>query len=315
MAQQQTPMYMKDWIERLDVILQMNGRELLTHAGNISHKRALEKSNSEYQKYKKEVKNLQKEQNLIELEEDIKKLTGNYPKTTYGSTETLFCSIPSIQYPGSFLFDWRVMYSEFVYEDDKVDTLGDLGPSGLDLMNIDHVKVGGHYQLIATPFQTDMTRYVMPDIFECVAERDDILETEFPVFKYYARADRILVLHNFTRITEDEILEVFKAAEVPFVEFTARRELDGSRDYLHLYIELRKPVEMDILHAKINSLLREYDRDWRDLSNFLDYDPLKITILPKGSFNRYLNRQKGMPKVERIIMKEERFKDLISSVG
>lgn len=29
MAQQQTPMYMKDWIERLDTILQLNGRELL----------------------------------------------------------------------------------------------------------------------------------------------------------------------------------------------------------------------------------------------------------------------------------------------
>lgn len=33
MAQQQTPMYMKDWIARLDGILQLNGRELLTHAG------------------------------------------------------------------------------------------------------------------------------------------------------------------------------------------------------------------------------------------------------------------------------------------
>ena len=30
MAQQHTPMYMKDWIERLDVILKLNGRELLS---------------------------------------------------------------------------------------------------------------------------------------------------------------------------------------------------------------------------------------------------------------------------------------------
>jgi hypothetical protein len=29
---QQVPMYMKDWIERLDIILQLNGRELLHHA-------------------------------------------------------------------------------------------------------------------------------------------------------------------------------------------------------------------------------------------------------------------------------------------
>lgn len=42
MAQQQKPMYMKDWMNRLDAILQLNGRELLTHAGQISHQMALE---------------------------------------------------------------------------------------------------------------------------------------------------------------------------------------------------------------------------------------------------------------------------------
>ena len=77
MAQQQTPMYMKDWIERLDIILQMNGRELLTHAGKISHQMALEKSDEEYEKYKTEQKKLEKEQSLKEIEKDIKKLTPN----------------------------------------------------------------------------------------------------------------------------------------------------------------------------------------------------------------------------------------------
>jgi len=74
MAQQQTPMYMKDWIERLDSIVQLNGRELLTHAGKISHKQALNKSTEEYKKYKKEQKHLEKENSLKELEKDIKKL-------------------------------------------------------------------------------------------------------------------------------------------------------------------------------------------------------------------------------------------------
>jgi len=47
MAQQETPMYMKDWVERLDSIVQLNGRELLTHAGKISHQMALDKSSQE----------------------------------------------------------------------------------------------------------------------------------------------------------------------------------------------------------------------------------------------------------------------------
>ena len=67
-------MYMKDWIERLDTILHLNGRELLTHAGKISHKKALEKSGEEYEKFKNQQKAIEKEASLKELEEDIKKL-------------------------------------------------------------------------------------------------------------------------------------------------------------------------------------------------------------------------------------------------
>jgi hypothetical protein len=74
MAQQQTPMYMKDWIERLDSILQLNGRELLTQAGKISHKMALEKSGEEYEKFEQQQKAIEKEASMNELEEDIKKL-------------------------------------------------------------------------------------------------------------------------------------------------------------------------------------------------------------------------------------------------
>lgn len=74
MAQQQTPMYMKDWIERLDSILQLNGRELLAHAGTISHQMALNKSDVEYEKFKEEQKKLSKEASLKEIEEDINKL-------------------------------------------------------------------------------------------------------------------------------------------------------------------------------------------------------------------------------------------------
>ncbi|WP_133758664.1 virulence RhuM family protein [Gelidibacter sediminis] len=73
MAQQQTPMYMKDWANRLDSILQLNGRELLTHAGKISHKKALEKSGVEYEKFKQQQKTIEKEASLKELEEDIKR--------------------------------------------------------------------------------------------------------------------------------------------------------------------------------------------------------------------------------------------------
>ena len=74
MALQRTPMYMKDWINRLDSILQLNGRELLTHAGKINHEIVLKKSGDEFGKYQLSQKALEKVQSLKELEQDILKL-------------------------------------------------------------------------------------------------------------------------------------------------------------------------------------------------------------------------------------------------
>ena len=74
MTLQQTPMYMNDWSKRLDAILQLNGRDLLNHAGKISHAMALEKSEAELEQYRISQKALEKAQSLNELEADIKKL-------------------------------------------------------------------------------------------------------------------------------------------------------------------------------------------------------------------------------------------------
>lgn len=74
MAQQRTPMYMKDWIQRLDAIIQLNGRELLTHVGKISHQLAMDKSAQEYEEYQAVLKQIQHEENLRELENDLKRI-------------------------------------------------------------------------------------------------------------------------------------------------------------------------------------------------------------------------------------------------
>lgn len=60
--------------DRLDNILQLNGRELLTHAGKISHKMALEKSGKAYENFKFQQKVFEAEQSLQEIEADIRQL-------------------------------------------------------------------------------------------------------------------------------------------------------------------------------------------------------------------------------------------------
>lgn len=71
------PMYMKDWIERLDDFLKMTGNEVLQHAGTISHQQALSKAEHEYEKFKElnknELSNIEKDF-IKQIETTAKKL-------------------------------------------------------------------------------------------------------------------------------------------------------------------------------------------------------------------------------------------------
>lgn len=75
-AMAHVPMYMRDWIERLRMVLTMNQRSILEDAGRISHELAVQKANEEYQKYQHQLKEEEHLQSLKELEEDLKMLDG-----------------------------------------------------------------------------------------------------------------------------------------------------------------------------------------------------------------------------------------------
>ena len=51
-AKSHIPMYMKDWIQKLDDFLKLSGKELLTHAGTISAEVAKLKADTEYDRFK-----------------------------------------------------------------------------------------------------------------------------------------------------------------------------------------------------------------------------------------------------------------------
>lgn len=73
-AQQKRPMYMKDWIKKLDDILSINERAVLKGAGSITHKQAVDKAEQEYVKYKQKQRNIERIESLEELEQDLKQL-------------------------------------------------------------------------------------------------------------------------------------------------------------------------------------------------------------------------------------------------
>jgi len=71
-AQAKKPMYMKDWIKKLNDILTINEREILEHAGKVRKKIADEIAAEEYAKYKEKRKLAEKIKSLENLEDEIK---------------------------------------------------------------------------------------------------------------------------------------------------------------------------------------------------------------------------------------------------
>ena len=50
-AMRRIPMHMRDWIKKLDSFMSLNDRDILTHAGKISHDMAKQLAEGEYQKF------------------------------------------------------------------------------------------------------------------------------------------------------------------------------------------------------------------------------------------------------------------------
>ena len=74
-AKRRKIMYMKDHIDYLDSVLSITGEKVLDGAGTISHKKALEKANDEYKKYKqRELTNVEKDylNSLKSIEKKLK---------------------------------------------------------------------------------------------------------------------------------------------------------------------------------------------------------------------------------------------------
>ena len=73
-ARAQRPMYMKDWIERLGLILTMNEYTILDHAGKITHELAVRKAEGQYALYLEHEREIQHLESIRELDRDLKAL-------------------------------------------------------------------------------------------------------------------------------------------------------------------------------------------------------------------------------------------------
>jgi hypothetical protein len=79
-ARNKKPMYMKDWISKLNDFMTLNDKEILEHAGKISTKMAKELADSEYEKFSKNRIEIEDMQEMKQLDEGLKILENKKKK-------------------------------------------------------------------------------------------------------------------------------------------------------------------------------------------------------------------------------------------
>jgi hypothetical protein len=169
---------------------------------------------------------------------------------------------------------------------------------------LDEVEAGECYELVLTNLHGGaLTRYRVGDVIRITSLRSEQTGIEIPQMVFERRADDLIDIAGFGRLTERVIWEAIENVEVPYVDWTARKEFVEGRATLHVYLEpSRSPAPSESAYvAMLYNKFRELDKRYHfNIYAIFGEDeeppqevPLVVTYLPAGAFSRYIMRRQN----------------------
>ena len=149
----------------------------------------------------------------------------------------------------------------------------------------------GIYELVLSNFNGGvLVRYRIGDLFEVISNGDEEIGSELPQMKFFSRADDIIDLGSFLRLTEREIWKTIEASGLAYRDWVARKHINGNYPTLHLYIELADPASIsgEKVQEKIRQAFSKRFSDYNDMKEILSIEPVVVTLLPGGAFSAYM---------------------------
>ena len=91
---------------------------------------------------------------------------------------------------------------------------------------------------------------------------------------------------------EKTVWQAIANTGISYEDWSIRKELEESKPVVRLYIELKGEIEAEQLESRVHQELVSIDPYYADLENMLGIRPLRVTLLPAGSFQRYYEQKK-----------------------
>jgi phenylacetate-coenzyme A ligase PaaK-like adenylate-forming protein len=156
---------------------------------------------------------------------------------------------------------------------------------------LDEVKAGQNYEIVITNFHGGaMVRYRVGDMVRIIARRNDNLGIDIPQMVFERRADDLIDIAGFTRLTERVIWQAIENTGIPYEDWTVRKEVITDKPVLHVYMELKagNTIDEKDTASAVHDQLKKLDKDYADLESILNVKPVVISFIHQGAFKTYL---------------------------
>ncbi|MFW6103394.1 MAG: hypothetical protein ACOC7M_03730 [Chloroflexota bacterium] len=149
------------------------------------------------------------------------------------------------------------------------------------------------YEVVITHFYgMPLLRYRMKDLVRFTGLQDDETGVTLPHMRFQRRIDETIDLAALARLDERTIWEALAGTGTRYTDWVAIREYDADQAFLRLYVELKEDVSADCVAAHVDEQLKRIDVDYRDIESYLGLLPVRVTVLPSGTFDSYTERQR-----------------------
>ena len=221
----------------------------------------------------------------------IKELWGRYPLDIYSGTEGGIIATQTWDCDG-MTFIPNLNFLEFIPEKEHFKWQLDHSYKPKTVL-LDEVKAGENYEVVITNFHGGaLVRYRPGDMVKITSLRNDKLGIDIPQMVFERRADDLIDIAGFPRLDEKTVWQAIANTGIRYEDWSARKEYEQNEPIIRLYIELKEKIEVKEVERLVHQQLVTINQDYRDLESMLGIRPLRVTLLPAGSFQRYYEERK-----------------------
>jgi hypothetical protein len=157
---------------------------------------------------------------------------------------------------------------------------------------ISEVEPGKRYELVITNFhRMPFIRYRLGHLVQITSLQDEEAQIFLPQMAFEGRADDLIDIASFTRLSEKTITRAIANTGLDIEEWSIRKEIKDDKPVIALYTELSKGTDPKQASLILHQELKKIDYFYNDLDSMMEMQPLEVIALHPGTFNDYYTKR------------------------